>query len=917
MAPCIVVHITAGNYQAVDELMIAIDGGMIPACLTKACGLWIMPPDFKVMPQTDEPAPLLLGSAMKPSRHLSFLLWVVCAFAFCACGGGGGGSSTPTYTISGTISAAAGNQVDSDLNDTGTTPIPNNDFASAQAIVAPGVIGGYVNVAGTGTDGNSYSSGDPVDIYRVSLDAGTTVRLTLPDYAAAEVTLTIRQVDQPAGTTFPAASNVVTTVDTSGEYYLEVQADSGATAYRLMVGAFSDQLQITSMEKGVDFVPDEVLVQLRADGSQNASRSAAMTDFSRRTGLKKIHGNARGWMRLRAEDRQTVFQRLNLQRSSASGRSRSEQEERRIAKEETLRLVEALRRQPEVAHAQPNYIRHPYFTPNDHLYPYQWDLAMMHLPEAWDLTTGNATVIVATIDTGILSNHPDLVGKIVPGYDFISDPANAGDGDGPDDDPEDPGDSADGGSSFHGTHVAGTIAAAFNNGIGVAGVGGATRIMPVRVLGREGGTDYDIANAIYWAAGDDVTITNGTGTVTIPGANPPADIINMSLGGADASDVLYDAVADAYAAGVILIAAAGNDGSSAANYPAAYPEVISVSAVDVNASPAYYSNYGPTVAVAAPGGDLGVDLQPDGYADGILSTMGDDTNLPVSYGYGYLDGTSMATAHMSGVAALMKAVRPGLTPDDLFGYLAGGLITADLGTISDDDLYGYGLIDAYQAVVAAGAYDPPTVLSVTPASLLFEAGTDSATLFARRVGSGSLTLNALTVGYDWLHVAQTSGQDPSVGAFGQYTVTVDRSGLPGGVYTDYIEIVTSENTVRVPVTMAVMPDPNASASTQYLQLIDADTEQVVRQLTLTPSDGTYPFVLQSVPPGNYYLLSGSDLNNDYALTDEGEAVGGYPGIGTAFTVDRDMTGLAFEAGFSQWPFYQPSGISASVARRRP
>jgi serine protease len=858
-------------------------------------------------------------------KRIGWFVFVCSPLLFWTCGGGGGGSSAPpTYTISGTIMAAAGNQADSDVNDTGTTPVPNNSFASAQSVSAPGIIGGYINEPGVGEEGNSDIGGDTDDYFRATLTANTTIRLALADWTTAqgtEVTLTVYDQAQVAvASAGDVPQYAVLNVDSDGDYYIRVHVLSGATSYRLMIGSVEDLPQALSIAKSSDFVPGEVLVQLKTDKYRTASKAAAGDDFIRRTGLKKIHAGAKGWMHLRAEDRQTVFQRLNIPVRSALRQATSKAETTKFAKEETLSMVRALRQLPEVAHAQPNFIRRPYLTPNDPLYPLQWHLDMMHLPDAWEQTTGSGQVIVAVIDTGILSGHPDLSAKIVPGYDFISDPQNARDGDGIDDNATDPGDSFTGESSFHGSHVAGIIAASFDNGIGVAGVGGDTRIMPVRVLGPDGGTDADIYNAIRWAAGYD--LTDEEGTVIVPGADPPADIINMSLGGSDYSELLEWAVADAYAAGVLMFAASGNTPDGAPSYPAAYPEVFSVSAVDANGKIANYSNFGSTVFVAAPGGDLGADVQPDGYADGVLSSVGSYYNGQFEYQYSYYQGTSMASANMSGVAALMKAARAAadpvnpLTYDDFYDYLVNGMITSDLGAPGDDDFYGYGLIDANLAVLAAGGADPPPALAVTPLSLRFDADTTSATLYARHVGSGALSLSVLTVGTDWLTVAQSPNQE-GVGDFGQYTVTVNRTDQTGGIHTDYIEFVTSANTVRIPVTMEVLPDRNASASTQYLLLIDADTEQIVAQQVLLPTNGRYSFRLEEIPPGNYHLMSTSDIDNDYLIQDQGEAVGGYRALDdwVAFTVDRNRSGLNFVTGFNQWPFFLPSSLSAAGKRR--
>ncbi len=223
------------------------------------------------------------------------------------------------------------------------------------------------------------------------------------------------------------------------------------------------------------------------------------------------------------------------------------------------------------------------------------------------------------IDTGVVLRHPDLQGQLVAGYDFIRDRGNAVDGDGIDRDPDDPGDRSnpDGSSSFHGTHVAGTVAAATGNSLGVAGVAFGAKVMPLRAVGRFGGSIYDIEQAVRFAAG----LPNDSGTV------PPrrADVINLSLGStyADAEDqAVFEA---ARTAGVVVVAAAGNSADSERFYPAAYPGVLAVSAVDINKNLAPYSSFGSWVSVAAPGGSTARDVNGDGKPDGVLSTVATDT----------------------------------------------------------------------------------------------------------------------------------------------------------------------------------------------------------------------------------------------------------------------------------------------------
>ncbi len=219
------------------------------------------------------------------------------------------------------------------------------------------------------------------------------------------------------------------------------------------------------------------------------------------------------------------------------------------------------------------------------------------------------------VDTGVRSDHPDLRGKLVAGFDFINDPGRANDGDGIDPDPFDPGDriGASLTGSFHGTHVAGTIGAASENVEGVAGVTWRARIMPLRVLGVGGGTVFDIAQAIKFAVG----VPNASGTLP----DRPAAVINLSLTVLGEAPILRDAVDQATAAGALVVAAAGNTASDALLTPAAFENSLSVAAVDPLGALAPYSNFGPRIDLTAPGGSTRVDLNGDSFPDGVLSTL--------------------------------------------------------------------------------------------------------------------------------------------------------------------------------------------------------------------------------------------------------------------------------------------------------
>lgn len=313
--------------------------------------------------------------------------------------------------------------------------------------------------------------------------------------------------------------------------------------------------------------------------------------------------------------------------------------------------------------------------PNDPSFREQWALADsesgIRAPGAWEITVGSPDVTVAILDSGIRRMHPDLRERLLPGADFVSDKWRSGDLDQRDHDAEDPGDAARPGecspsaaassSSWHGTHVAGTIGAATNNGVGIAGVDWRARLLPVRVGGKCGIDPIDLADAIRWAAG--VGPSEGKG---IPGPNPnPADILNISLGFPGSCPAyIQAAINDALAAGALVVVAAGNDGQPAANvYPASCHGVLSVYATDRRGHRTPYSNFG-SVHLAAPGGTAG------GWpADQILSTDNRGETRPTGDHYGYKVGTSMAAPHVAGVAALLLAVNPDLRAGELINLL--------------------------------------------------------------------------------------------------------------------------------------------------------------------------------------------------------------------------------------------------------
>lgn len=387
--------------------------------------------------------------------------------------------------------------------------------------------------------------------------------------------------------------------------------------------------------------------------------------------------------------------------------------DRRLSLAEAARLAaDIAANDPNVEYAEPDRILRHTFTPNDTRYNEQWhyfeSAAGINAPAAWDKSTG-AGVVVAVIDTGYRP-HADLVANFLPGYDFISDTFVSNDGNGRDSDARDPGDWINAGecgpgdpatfeaSSWHGTHVAGTIAAVTNNANGVAGVAYGAKVVPARVLGKCGGYTSDIADAIVWSSGGSVS--------GVPANANPAKVLSISLGGFGSCDnTTQNAINSARSRGASVIVAAGNENMNASqSTPANCSGVVTVAAVGRNGGKASYSNYGATVEIAAPGGS--------GGSNSVLSTLNSGTTTPGSDSYALYNGTSMATPHVSGVVALMLSAKPSLTPDQVTTILQA---TAKTFPASCSQC-GSGIVNASAAVNAAisGTTTPPDPPGTTP-----------------------------------------------------------------------------------------------------------------------------------------------------------------------------------------------------------
>jgi serine protease len=376
---------------------------------------------------------------------------------------------------------------------------------------------------------------------------------------------------------------------------------------------------------------------------------------------------------------------------------------------------------PAVRFADPVLRRYPKAIPNDPLYGNQWALwdpvGGVNAAAAWDLQTGSLGVIVGVIDTGTLP-HGELAGRVLPGYDFISDAGRARDGDARDPNSRDEGSWNSAGECFgapaepsvwHGIHVSGIIAADTNNGVGISGMDWGASILPVRTLGKCGGTDEDVFEGLVWASGGGIS--------GVPLNFTPARVINMSLGGpGGCPQAVQQAIDTAMALGSVVVVAAGNETDNTENYaPSGCSGVITVGASNRNGDRAFYSNFGRRVDISAPGGDISADG--NFVSDlAIVSLWNTGTTTPADDAYAYLMGTSMATPYVSGTVSLMLARNPTLTPGSVLAILQGSARAFPAGTTCAlGNLCGAGLLDAGFALAStppAGAGPAGTITIV-------------------------------------------------------------------------------------------------------------------------------------------------------------------------------------------------------------
>ncbi len=564
-----------------------------------------------------------------------------------------------------------------------------------------------------------------------------------------------------------------------------------------------------------------------------------------------------------------------------------------LDKTATLALASELSKREDILSVFLNSIWQVFATPNDEFFSSQWHYPAINLPQAWDITKGSASTTVAVIDTGILFDannasltHPDFVGKILPGFDFISNPSIAGDNDGRDSNPFDEGDEE---LSYHGSHVAGTIAAATNNTEGVAGVNWEAKILPVRVLGSGGGSLVDILEGSLWAAGLHPDIPNPN----------PADILNLSLGGPGLCPPFVQEVYDAIiAASKTVVVAAGNEDQNAANVtPASCKGVITVGAVDLPGNRAHYSNFGSRIDVMAPGGDTrpGIDVNNDGKLDGVLSTiLVVSNNQTRFFDYAFYQGTSMAAPHVAGVISLMQALKPDLTPAQALSVLTSTAKPLNANQCTPDTC-GAGLIDALAALQAVQRGDfgqGQGVLSFDPQLLDFGSNVDELDLGLRNTGNRSLSYSLL--GYREAAdnpaavpegiLSRASGNDSGNLSAGESTIirfSVDRSVLSAtGFYQLELGFEVDDGINKETFTLPVRITKTSSGEVQLsgpmiVAAFIRDNNGDFQESGFQTSQGVISNYSFEALAGENFVIAWSDENNNIKI-DEGDFLGVFP-----------------------------------------
>jgi serine protease len=831
--------------------------------------------------------------------------------------------------------------VDSDSNDVSQKnqgSYRNNDTVStAQPVQTPLLLAGTVNWAQTGPAGNNYAAGDVDDYFSVDLVAGQVVELEFAsDPNDADVDLYIYS---PSGNVIGLSDGTdsrfeCVRITTPGRYVVNVYANKSASIYNLRIGAPGSGSSCANTASPAAMVPGQLLAKAKPLGAAKRSKQEGLLRAANITGaqwlgtaqgqastssapvavphLLSVPADAEGrsvalaWLggNSGAEARARRLSAAPSQTAGAPGSAAAASAEAEAI--DLLKLSKALRASGAFQYVQPNWLHETQatvgeFPPNDRFYNLQrWHYEQINLPAAMSRITQlpaqpSQRPVVAVIDDGVMLDHPDMQPQLFsPGRAFIS-RVTVGDGN-----------TASGDNTavaanqpvFHGTHVAGTVGAATYDGIGGAGTAPMALILPLRVFppDRPGAQSVDIINAMLYAA----RLPNNSGTLP----SRRADVMNLSLGSSRPCDAAFqDAINQVRAAGVIVVAAAGNSGRNDVGWrvdvgsPANCSGAIAVSALDAGKRVTFYSQTGSTLKLAAPGGDTRQSTTGSGSPDGVYSAVGTfDAGGRRQPAFSQLMGTSMASPHVAGVMALMRYVNPALTVAQVDDLLAQGALSDDLGSPGRDIDFGYGLVNAGKAVdaaLAASTTPPPAAPSgrvvASPSSIDFGSLRTTATLDLALNADGAESVASISSDNPAVTVV-ASNVDP-VTRLGRYTVNVNRASLSAGT-TVFPRLTITLAPARTVVVQLSITQPVVGGSTAggnlgplYVLLINPQTGITERSVLAVRGSTGYTWSVTGWSLPTVQITAGSDLDNDAIICQRGEACGAYPVLAPG----RDLT----------------------------